>query len=141
MNFKNRDQTYVMIFIAFTFKNYSDIKKKIKIIFAQKYLTTNSFSLYSINKMNSYSFHIFLISSTNLQIFVSANLESTQYDIILYIGLMVAIFIVLLLSYFLVRVYRKKDQHQSLYNMASNGECPIYQEIVFMKPTDVICKV
>lgn len=62
--------------------------------------------------------------STELTKVREANLESTQYDIILYIGLMVAIFTVLLLSYFLVRVYRRKDQHQSLYNMASNEYHP-----------------
>ncbi|XP_045470245.1 netrin receptor UNC5B [Harmonia axyridis] len=67
-----------------------------------------------------------ICKSSELTRVKEANLESTQYDIILYIGLMVAILIVLLLSYFLVRVYRKKDQHQSLYNMASNEYHPEY---------------
>jgi hypothetical protein len=33
-----------------------------------------------------------------------------------------AIFFVSLLSFFLTRMYWKKNRHQSLYNMASNGE-------------------
>ncbi|XP_050302029.1 netrin receptor UNC5B isoform X2 [Anthonomus grandis grandis] len=49
-----------------------------------------------------------------------ANIQSTQNDILLYIGLTVAIFLVCLLSFFVIRLYRKKGQHQSLYNMAAS---------------------
>jgi len=54
--------------------------------------------------------------------FVSANIQSTQNDILLYIGLTVAIFLVCLLSFFVIRLYRKKGQHQSLCNMAASGK-------------------
>lgn len=54
--------------------------------------------------------------------FFAANIQNTQNDILLYIGVTIAIFMVCFLSFFIVRIYRKKGQHQSLYNMASNGE-------------------
>ncbi|RZC42517.1 hypothetical protein BDFB_012485, partial [Asbolus verrucosus] len=50
------------------------------------------------------------------------NLENTKNDIALYIGVTVGIFFVSLLSFFLTRLYWKKNRHQSLYNMASNGQ-------------------
>ncbi|KAL1514116.1 hypothetical protein ABEB36_003430 [Hypothenemus hampei] len=53
-----------------------------------------------------------------------ANIQSTQNDILLYIGLTVAIFLVCLLSFFVIRLYRKKEQHQSLYNMAASDYHP-----------------
>ncbi|XP_060519034.1 netrin receptor UNC5C isoform X2 [Cylas formicarius] len=53
-----------------------------------------------------------------------ANIQSTQNDILLYIGLTVAIFLVCLLSFFVVRLYRKKGQHQSLYSMTTNDYHP-----------------
>ncbi|XP_074040553.1 unc-5 isoform X3 [Leptinotarsa decemlineata] len=53
-----------------------------------------------------------------------ANIQSTQNDILLYIGLTVAIFLVCFLSFFVIKIYRKKGQHQSLYNMASNDYHP-----------------
>uniref|UniRef100_A0A6P7H209 Netrin receptor UNC5 n=1 Tax=Diabrotica virgifera virgifera TaxID=50390 RepID=A0A6P7H209_DIAVI len=53
-----------------------------------------------------------------------ANMQNTQNDILLYIGLTVAIFLVCLLSFFVIKIYRKKGQHQSLYNMASNDYHP-----------------
>ncbi|KAB0797257.1 hypothetical protein PPYR_08251 [Photinus pyralis] len=55
---------------------------------------------------------------------VASNLADTQADLALYIGLTVAIFLVTLLSFFLVRFYRKKGHHQSLYNMAANEYHP-----------------
>lgn len=59
-------------------------------------------------------------------LFFAANIQNTQNDILLYIGLTVAIFIVCILSVFIIRIYRKKGQHQSLYNMASNGKENIF---------------
>ncbi|KAH1001731.1 hypothetical protein HUJ04_005710 [Dendroctonus ponderosae] len=53
-----------------------------------------------------------------------ANIQSTQSDTLLYIGLTVAIFLVCLLSFFVIRLYRKKGQHQSLYNMAASDYHP-----------------
>ncbi|XP_030755093.1 netrin receptor UNC5C [Sitophilus oryzae] len=53
-----------------------------------------------------------------------ANIQNTQNDILLYIGLTVAIFMVCLLSFFVIRLYRKKGQHQSLYNMAASDYHP-----------------
>ncbi|XP_063918325.1 netrin receptor UNC5B isoform X3 [Zophobas morio] len=53
-----------------------------------------------------------------------ANLENTKNDIALYIGVTVGIFVVSLLSFFLTRMYWKKNRHQSLYNMASNDYHP-----------------
>ncbi|KAJ8958937.1 hypothetical protein NQ318_019707 [Aromia moschata] len=55
---------------------------------------------------------------------LTANIQNTQNDILLYIGLTVGIFMVCFLSFFFVRFYRKKSQHQSLYNMASNDYHP-----------------
>ncbi|CAH0556983.1 unnamed protein product [Brassicogethes aeneus] len=54
------------------------------------------------------------------------NMQRTQNDILLYIGLTVAVFLICILSFFVVRIYRKKGQHQSLYNMASNDYHPEY---------------
>ncbi|ENN79545.1 hypothetical protein YQE_04008, partial [Dendroctonus ponderosae] len=51
-----------------------------------------------------------------------SNIQSTQSDTLLYIGLTVAIFLVCLLSFFVIRLYRKKGQHQSLYNMAASAD-------------------
>ncbi|KAK5645630.1 hypothetical protein RI129_004094 [Pyrocoelia pectoralis] len=62
--------------------------------------------------------------STQLAGIREANLADTQGDLALYIGLTVAIFLVTLLSFFLVRFYRKKGHHQSLYNMAANEYHP-----------------
>ncbi|KAF5281557.1 hypothetical protein FQA39_LY05092 [Lamprigera yunnana] len=62
--------------------------------------------------------------STQLSGIREANLADTQADLALYIGLTVAIFLVTLLSFFLVRFYRKKGHHQSLYNMTANEYHP-----------------
>lgn len=64
----------------------------------------------------AHNFYIFYL------LFVAANLADTQSDLAMYIGITVAVFVVTLLSFFLVRVYRKKGQHQSLYSMAANGK-------------------
>ncbi|XP_044267000.1 netrin receptor UNC5B isoform X2 [Tribolium madens] len=53
-----------------------------------------------------------------------ANLENTKNDIAIYIGVTVAVFFVSMLSFFLTRMYWKKNRHQSLYNMASNDYHP-----------------
>ncbi|XP_049821786.1 netrin receptor UNC5C-like isoform X2 [Aethina tumida] len=52
------------------------------------------------------------------------NSQRTQNDILLYMSISVALFLVCILSFFVVRIYRKKGQHQSLYNMASNEYHP-----------------
>ncbi|XP_066155178.1 netrin receptor UNC5B-like isoform X1 [Euwallacea fornicatus] len=62
--------------------------------------------------------------STELTRVTEANIQSTQNDILLYIGLTVAIFMVCLLSFFVIRLYRKKTQQQSLYNMAASDYHP-----------------
>lgn len=54
--------------------------------------------------------------------FISATLADTQTDLALYIGLSVAVTLVTVLTFFLGRVYYRKGQHQSLYNMANNGK-------------------
>lgn len=53
-----------------------------------------------------------------------ANMQSTEKDILLYIGLTVAIFFICLLSIVIIRFYKKKGQHQSLYNMTANDYHP-----------------
>lgn len=65
---------------------------------------------------------ILLVLLINIHFPISANIQNTQNDILLYIGLTVAIFLICFLSFFVVKIYRKKGQHQSLYNMASNGK-------------------
>lgn len=64
-------------------------------------------------------------------LFFSANIQNTQNDILLYIGLTVAIFLICFLSFFVIKIYRKKGQHQSLYNMASNGELIAFSKLIF----------
>ncbi|XP_017780266.1 PREDICTED: netrin receptor UNC5C isoform X2 [Nicrophorus vespilloides] len=53
-----------------------------------------------------------------------ANLADTQSDLALYIGLTVAIFFAALISLVVARLYKKRGQHQSLYNMGANEYPP-----------------
>ncbi|KAJ3633421.1 hypothetical protein MTP99_010372 [Tenebrio molitor] len=62
--------------------------------------------------------------SLKLSEVTEANFQDTKNDIALYIGVTAAIFFVSLLSFFLTRMYWKKNRHQSLYNMASNDYHP-----------------
>ncbi|XP_022901369.2 netrin receptor UNC5C isoform X2 [Onthophagus taurus] len=65
-----------------------------------------------------------LCPTTQLNSVREANLANTQTDLALYIGLTLAVFLVTLLSFLLLRAWRKKGQHQSLYNMTANDYHP-----------------
>ncbi|XP_025837474.1 netrin receptor UNC5C [Agrilus planipennis] len=54
----------------------------------------------------------------------NTNLADTQADVVLYVVLSVVILLLSLGSYFIVKFYRKKGHHQSLYNMTANEYHP-----------------
>lgn len=72
-------------------------------------------------KHNSCQHNLLNDNNYNFSCFFPATLADTQTDLALYIGLAVAITLVAVLFFFLVRVYYRKGQHQSLYNMTASG--------------------